>query len=386
MKKFCIINIILIINLCLLIRICDSKDFNKNLLIKKFEKLDSAINNGNGYINYTNENGTLAWAQSPLLEAYLEVYQNTKDYIYIKKFIHQANHIIAKTDKERGIKDYKGRTRIGWSAIKYSKDKKTPLVHLLHTGMILYPLLKFCSLIKTDASLSPYSETANLFIQIAEEAISEFEDQWRFNKEKDEGCYWFEGDEPILTNLKLPMPLNHNLSIGRVILKLYKLTEKENYLKKCKALGSFFKKNIIETPKGSYIWGYRPIPYTFSQIEDISHGSIDVEFAIEMYRNSLIFNYEDMKKFVQTFISLKKDGKFFKYVNATDDLPGKFNPNAPGDLSDSIGRWLELSEFDCLVYKFGFEYFTNRIKNSQREHPQILLGLSKLIKYYDECK
>ena len=360
---------------------------NKDWLIKKFIKLDLAINNGEGYSNYTNEVGTLAWAESYLLESYLDMYLATKDINFIEKFVQHAEKVVNNTDKARSVKDYKGRSRIGWSATKYTVDNK-PMIFLVHSAMITYPLAKFSLIVKNDKNFNKYSKIANKFLNLTIEAIKEFDPQFRYDEKTGEGSYWWEGDEPLKTDLKAPPPFNFSLSAGRVFVLLYKITKEKVYLDKATSLAKYFKHNLILTEDNAYLWGYRADIKKFPAYEDISHGGIDLDFAILCAENGIIFDENDMKRFVNTLLRLKKaDDGFFNYVNKTDILGENSNIGGKkADLSFTIGRWLELSQFDCSAYKVIAPFLIKRINNSEKEHPIVLLGLAKLIKYYDKCE
>jgi hypothetical protein len=364
-----------------------AQDINKEWLIKKFIKLDLAINNGEGYSNYTNKDGALAWAESYLLESYLDMYLATKDINFIEKFVQHAEKVVNNTDKARNVKDYKGKSRIGWSATKYTVDNK-PMIFLVHSAMITYPLAKFSLIVKNDKNLNKYSEIANKFLNLTIEAIKEFDPQFRYDEKTGEGNYWWEGDEPLKTDLKAPPPFNYSLSAGRVFVLLYKITKEKVYLDKATSLAKYFKHNLILTEDNAYLWGYRADIKKFPAYEDISHGGIDLDFAILCAENGIIFDENDMKRFVNTLLRVKKvDDGFFNYVNRADILGENSNIGGKkADLSFTIGRWLELSQFDCSAYKVIAPFLFKKINNSEKEHPIVLLGLAKLIKYYNECK
>lgn len=399
MKEFNKVVFLIIILICVAQAIY-AEEYDKSWLINKFNELDLAINNGEGYSTATNESGTLAWAQSYLLEAYLDMYKGTRDKRYIDKFLIQAKRVINSTDKARNITDYKGRSLYGWSSQRYSRpfgwkkgdkidlgvENKPRVVLWVHTGMIVYPFEKFGLLVKSDQGLKKYKQDADTLVKFAKESVAVFKDRWRYDKKTKEGYFSVEEDEPVNWNYdeckgNCREAINGDLAIGRVFIGLCQLTANIEYCEKAKALAIKFKNNLIEDGE-RYIWHYR---YKEDQrfnkrIEDISHGAIDVDFAVQAYMAGIVFTKEDLKKFAKTLIKVKKkDDKFFMFVDGTDDEKNKT------DYSDVSGRWLELSMVDCGVYEVVYNYMKNRIKNSKKEHPQVLLGIAKLIKYYDGC-
>lgn len=384
MKAYYNYKIILFIALLLcIIQKSLAQSFDRQFLISKFEEFDLAINNGNGYSKSFNDAGTLAWAESYLLDSYLEIYESTGDEKYLKKFIKQANDVISNTDQARKINDYKGRERVGWSATKYTIDNK-PMVFVVHTGMIVYPFLKFALIVK-NKSLRDYENVAKDYITFSQLAIKEFDNQYKFDTTKNEGFYLWEGDEPLKTDLKAPIPLNYQTALGRCLLLLYILTNDKNYLEKAEGIARYFKNNLV-LEDGRYIWGYRADIKKYLQVEDISHGAIDLEFAVLAFKTGIVFNYNDMLKFANTFKKLQKNDGFYKFLNATDGKTENPYVNAPGDQSDAVGRWLDLSEFDCGVYNSVKSYYVKNKLKSKKEHPQVLLGLTKLIKYWSMCE
>jgi len=352
---------------------------DKTWLIIKFNEYDLAINNGDGYSKSTNESGALAWAESYLLEAYLDMYEATLNISYIEKFIIHSNRIITNSDKMMRIADYKGRIRTGWNATKYSENRK-PMIHVVNSGMILYPMTKFSLMVKKNKDLSKYSNFAEKLTKLAEDGVLEFESQWKYNTDTGEGTYWFEGDEPMRANLTAPMPINGPLALGRVIVKLYQITGNDSYLSKNIALALYFKRNLHQTNDGMYIWGYRLDMKKYPQIEDISHGAIDVDFAVQSSKISNIFTEEDLMKFSKTLIATKKNGNFSKFVDGSDNGRDKV------DYSEASGRWLELSTVDCRVYKIVYDYMINMLQKNNKVHPSVMLGLAKLIKYQNKCR
>ena len=141
----------------------------------------------------TNEKAHLAWGQGWLLEAYLNMYEATGNKKYLKKFAVHSERVANNADKNRGVMDYKGRSKMGWSNTSYSKNGK-PIVHLAHSGMILYPLVKFSLMVKDRPDLSEYNAMANRYKVMAEKAVAEFESVWKYDARTGQGNYWLEGD------------------------------------------------------------------------------------------------------------------------------------------------------------------------------------------------
>lgn len=78
-----------------------------------FDKLDQSVNNGNGY--KSGNAGNIAWGESYILIAYVEMFRATGDTRYLDKLVDHADHVLAQRDDRRGFKDYSGRSRAAWS-------------------------------------------------------------------------------------------------------------------------------------------------------------------------------------------------------------------------------------------------------------------------------
>ncbi|AEB10478.1 hypothetical protein [Desulfobacca acetoxidans] len=378
------------------------ENFDRSWLIAKFTELDLALNNGEGFSKDTNEEGKLAWAESHLLEAYIEMYQATGNFLWLDKFLNHAKRVLNSNDYARGIKDYKGRSLYGWSAqrpvhpigwkpgnkIDLTLVNKPRVVFWVHSGMICYPLIKFSLLAKYDNLPNKYSRESDKIVSFVEKAMQEFNYKWRYNDNLQEGYYVFD-NEPVYGNPTSGLPenkitkeyrssINSDLALGKVFIILYQVTNNTEYYLKAKALANKFKKQLVV--KGNYyIWKYR---YAEDQglskvYEDISHGGTDITFAYDAYNADIVFNIDDIKLFSHTYINMYKNGRFSTYVSGEGDKP---------DYSLTSARWLDLSTVNPEVFNIGFNYLTNHIKNINRDHPVALLGISKLLKYGNNLK
>lgn len=365
---------------------------SKTKLVQEFERLDLALNNGQGYSNYFNENGSLAWGESYLLEAYLDMYTATDSIYYLEKFVSHANNVIANTDQARELKDYRGRSVIGWSATKYSANNMR-VIYLVHTGMITYPLVKFAKIIKSDPYLyEQFEQVANTYLTTTKEALSVFDPDWNFDYNTDEGFYQINAIEITqsrmpLTNfqgVRWPVHFNQQLAAGRSLVILCQLEGNASFsCQQAKGLANHFKNRLIQQDNGSYIWHmWYGVGLDLSTylIEDISHGSISLDFAILAYRSGIVFEQEDIKRFIKTY-----QENVFNNEQVAANVDGSLTTiyGKSGELfKDSIGRWLELAKYDCQVWHdFNFLLTTNQLS----QHPSVMLGIAKAIKYEDYC-
>jgi len=355
-------------------------------LIERFAAFDMALNKGEGYSTVDNAEGKLAWGESYLMESYLVMYEATHDTKWLDKFVWHAQRVVNNTDKARGIKDYRGRSAVGWSSLIYSPqhgwkkgDKiesttanKPWIMFWGHTGMIVYPFVKFSSIVQRHPELSGYAEQAGFLVNVSEEAVAVFDKDWRFEASSGEGYFAAEKDEPARGNLR--QPIDRDLALGRVYVGLCKLGKGQKYCGRAKALASMFKSRLTLND-GRYVWNiFGTTP------EDLSHGAIDIAFAYDAFDAGISFTRNDMLLFSHTLVRAFNGSQFTKFVDGSGEDDSVFT------YSLGSARWLDLSSFGCEPYKTVWSFFEKYLATPRASvSPQVLLGISELIKYSERC-
>jgi len=359
---------------------------SRTALIDRFTAFDMALNKGEGYSSSDNAEGKLAWGESYLMESYLVMYEATHDKKWLDKFLAHGQRVVNNTDKARGTKDYKGRSVVGWSSLIYSPqygwkpgDKIQPstvnkpwIMFWGHTGMIIYPFVNFAIIVQGDPGLSGYTEQAASLVKVAEEAVAVFDKDWRFDASSGEGYFIAEKGEPARGNQR--EPLDRDLAMGRVYIGLCKLGREQEYCERAKALATMFK-NRLKLEKDRYVWN-GPGPH----VEDISHGAIDITFACDAFDARIEFTRNDMLLFSRTLTGAFNGSQFAQFIDGAGDDDSVYS------YSLSSARWLDLSAFGCQPYKTVHSFFEKYLTTPRAMvSPQVLLGISKLIKYWERC-
>jgi hypothetical protein len=344
----------------------------KSELIARFDQIDLATNGGDGYSKSTNEMGFLAWGENYFIEAYLDMYEGTGNQKYLDKFVQHADRIIANTDKALNIRDYKGRLLVGWSSTKYNVDK-VRVVYLVHTGMIVYPFIRFSSIIKKDDYSKQYRSAAVRYRQVSVEALSSFNNNWIYNKQTKEGYYRYDADEPkdLLVLKDMPLPFNQQLAAGRAVILLCKETGEESYCEKASGLARHFKNRLQHDTNGANIWNYWYDDgfKRYAAVESYSYAAIDIDFAIVAQRNGIVFEQSDIDGFLKTY-----------HNNIFLNGEVAIQVNGAGRAKNAIlsGGWLDLSLYDCSIWE-------DWVNVQQVSKSSSISSLAKLIKYYDHC-
>lgn len=287
-------------------------------LIRTFDVLDKAGNNGNWYRTSTNDSGALAWNEGPVIYSYLRMYEATRDKNYLDRFILHADSILKNRDSERGVSDYRGLSLPAWRAGgKYTLDGKY-YIFAAHTGMIASPLADFARIVK-EYNLQEYQDKAAVYLQAARDAVAVHDDEWV--DEGDQGYYIIRKGAPVWSD-GVGIPFNMYLILGEAQISLYQVTGDPIYLERATKMARHFKSHLtVDQATGAYVWNYYwGLAYTgwtaannpttntpeyrgYKNVEDIRHGVLDMRFAEKAYRAGIVFNEQDMIRFGKTVTS-----------------------------------------------------------------------------------
>lgn len=377
-------NIIKSVLNCLLLAIAISfpisgyaEDMNSaEYLTAAYDKLDRSINNGDGYSLLNNDQGMLIWGESYILMSYLDMFEGTKNVAYLDKFFHHMRRIMANTDKDRKIADYKGRALLGWGSNRYS-IKGERVLFLVHSGMITYPFVKFYSIVTKNGLQSRYPG-AKRFVDLSISALSVFDTKWVYDSGLKAGYYTFGKDDPVPYNkigLPLPLPFNQQLAAGNAFITIYSLTGNSDSFNKASGLAMHFKNRMRTEKDGTFVWDYW---YgegfkAYGSIETTSYAALDIYFLILGYKNGIVFTKDDVDKILKTYK---------KHIRKNDGFATRID-GAGKSLDYLDGLWLELANFDCSVWDdFLILIKGNKIPNNHLE----MLSIAKLLKYYNVCQ
>jgi hypothetical protein len=152
---------------------------------------------------------------------------------------------------------------------------------------------------------------------------------------------------------------------------MYDVTGNVSYLDKAEKLNAYFKNHLLANGT-AYKWKYDE---SGSKIEDIEHGSIDLNAAIEMFRHEHVYPGTDMEKFTDTFTE-------FIWNKSTTNPLFSHEVDGTGDTSYSqyMMNWIELSQFDINVWP-QIAQFNRTFTPSHTSH---LLVLSQLMRWDPE--
>jgi len=304
------------------------------------------------------DSATLAWDESEILLAYVSYAESTGDRTFLVRAMEHIDRILANRDDRHKRRDMiRNRILPAWSTSRYTGGRR--YTWIVHVGLITYPIARWIYLVKSDPALfKQYGRKALAYEKELARTLAAFDDDWRRGKRNGEGYYWCRA-------AGVPQPMAYLSAIGRTLLTMYLNTGEKKYLNLTKAAAIYFK-NRLRDPLVAYVWSHDPGK---RPPEDIVHGGICVDFAVECHRAGIVFSAKDMEKFALTFKQMNRNGKGFTRLVTGEGSPSLSN-------SAAAGRWVRLGWFDPEVRRIFYEYAKPKWKVRSR---RFLLGAACLI-------
>jgi len=198
-----------------------------------------------------------------------------------------------------------------WSSLKYlRKGWEIPEPLLVNNAMIIYPLARLAAKVMNSEALQSFHNVALWYLRNVVETVNYFQ-QWYVVNE--DGAYYLIPDADFTNHPGVNAPYNWNAAMGRVLLALYDATGQAEYLKQATSLAKTFKAVLEVADKGSYRWHYwfGEAYERYKRTEDVSHGALDVQFAVDCFEHGIVFDISDIERFVNTLKSNIWNGQDF---------------------------------------------------------------------------
>lgn len=233
------------------------------------------------------------------------------------------------------------------------------LEYQVHDGMVTYRLAQFIELVLTTAELqAAYGEKARGYLAwLDRDFLQKWEPTWR-ELPGGEGLYAF-CSSPSQRFPNYSLPHNQYLALARTWLVLGDLKEFANAplaRQRATAMARFYKRNL-RAVNGAYEWNYwDPLPgedLVRVWVEDFSHGTIDVGFAIEAAARGVVFTPEDIKRFASTYVEVMWNG---------DQPKPRFGARVNTKAGDKIAwaDYIELAVADPRVWTLAEALFADQ--------------------------
>jgi hypothetical protein len=200
------------------------------------------------------------------------------------------------------------------AAFRVSTHAPEPCEYQVHDGMVTYPVAQFIEVAFTDGKLpAKYRAKAEEYAQLLyRHFYQKWESTW-VDLPDGAGLYKFSKN----ATQRFPdysLPHNQYLALARTWLVLQdvpRLEHRDEYRDHAERMGQYFKQNLKLNGE-AYVWNYwDPLPTEEGvgrHIEDDSHATIDIGFAVEAAARGLVFTEEDLRRFAATYTQVMWNG------------------------------------------------------------------------------
>lgn len=297
-----------------------------------------------------NEDSSLTWGTSYLLMGYAASVRAAAEQDpalferRARELVVVADRVLQARDSARGVAH---RLPV-WSSTNYTGG--VPYATVVSTGMIGYPLADFAALVRERADLAArracgtrtFGEIADGYAAALVAAVKAHHHEWNSVT----GSYrapaysspWFKDSQGRALAGFAELPTNQFLAMGRLQLMLYRATGDPWLRLMAHDMGLRLKASLRTSGNGlAYEWPYWSAG---PDVEDHSHGAIDVDFARLCHEAGIVFSGEDLSAFARTFTKnlYKGGGDLALFV---DGSRASLNRDR-----DWAFLWLPLSRFD----------------------------------------
>jgi hypothetical protein len=184
----------------------------------------------------------------------------------------------------------------------------------VHDGMVTYPVAQFIEAVYTTADLDPkYGAKAEEYAVLLHKHFYEkWQPTWA-DLPDGSGLYKFTSD-PTQRFPNTSLPHNQFLALARTWIVLEDvpgLSHRDEYLDRATKMARYFHKHL-KLNGSAYVWNYwDPLPEEEGigrHIEDHSHATIDIGFAVEATKRNVVFTEEDLQRLAATYAEVMWNG------------------------------------------------------------------------------
>ncbi|MBI5014334.1 MAG: hypothetical protein HZB55_02435 [Deltaproteobacteria bacterium] len=180
-------------------------------------------------------------------------------------------------------------------------------------GMISYPIGQFVAIALSDPSLARrYGEKAREYAAFIERNVFEKWERTWTTLSDGTGVYRFT-DDPTQRFPGYGLPHNQYLALARTWLVLKDvpgLSHRADFADRATRMAQRFQSKLRRRGQ-AYVWNYwDPLPgeKVPDWVEDQSHATVDVSFALEAAERRIVFNEDDLRHFAATYSDVMWNG------------------------------------------------------------------------------
>jgi hypothetical protein len=202
----------------------------------------------------------------------------------------------------------------GGAAFRVTTHAPEPCEYQVHDGMVTYPIAQFIEVAFADEKLpAKYRAKADEYASLLwKHFLEKWESTW-VDLPDGAGLYKFTKN-PTQRFPDYSLPHNQYLALARTWLVLQAipgLEHRDEYRDRAEKMAQYLKQNL-KLAGEAYVWNYwDPLPAEEGvrrYVEDSSHATIDIGFAVEAAQRGLVFTDEDLQRFAATYTQVMWNG------------------------------------------------------------------------------
>ena len=268
-----------------------------------------------------------------------------------------------------------------------------PVIFAVHTGMITYPIASFVRIVAGSPLLRRrYRAKAAEYLTACRQAVAVHDWEYRETAPGVGRLIWPKG-QPLAYD-GCEQPINQSVGLGQTLVELALATGDRGYRRKVAAMARMFAGQLSVDDGDAYLWHYWPEggriydgfvktgdPATdvsiftpsggpARQFEDISHGAIDVEFAVRAFRARLGFTGQDMARIARTFTQnvVTTDADGLPAINTT--VAG--TAIGAASVAQQAPRWMQAAAWDPKVHEHCLALYNRYLPTPERDGQQAI--------------
>jgi hypothetical protein len=276
-----------------------------------------------------------------------------------------------------------------------------PVIFAVHTGMITYPIASFVRIVRESPKLlgnARYRAKATEYLAAVRAAVAVHDWEYREN-DLGEGHLIWPKSQPLAWD-GCEQPINQSVGLGQTLVELAIVTGDLKYRHTVSAMSKMFARELAVDAGGAYSWHYWPTdghvyngfaktgsPETdisvftpqgmgAKQFEDISHGAIDIEFAVRAFRAKLGFSGQDMVRLAKTYTQnvAMTDAAGLPAIHTTVAGTG----TGAASVAQQAPRWMQTAPWDAGVHRHALALY-DRYKPTPEVDGQQAIGFGWLL-------
>lgn len=350
-----------------------------------------------GFSIYNNDYAMLSITEAPAILSLINMYKKTSDMSYLYLAAERALHIINYRDRGFSQDDMK----FGWDVKVFSNNNKATSF-LVHDAIILDSLLMLAKEITSSQELN--KRYPNYLNDLKKVFTNNFEYHYKqfYNHDSDvlgitqkgEAYFTFPDGSGYKYD-RVNLPFNMMNAYVRPLINYAEIANDDKYLEIANSLGRLFKRHLrYEEGSNSYLWPYWWGMYTYGWSKgqlskntpsheassspdyvDIDHASLDIRAVLALKDNGLVFNNDDLQRFLNRMLILVKDDDY-KTPLLIDGSIKSANYNSIEYLWGQLSEQRTDAQCEFLKVAGGFPYVQDAYTPTARFE---LLGYSYLI-------